>query len=278
MTQSMQFARSQWLDVITDALDGFGSSFPWNPVCRQLGRQLDAPVTGKFHWDAHGRGTVMAYPFPDWFDLRDVAGRAPPVHPLARYYSTHATAAPLSTTQVPFAGGDDVRTYEAELRACQIEHHVWIPIERGAAGSWWSGCAVPPSRSTRRHWRSRRSRRESSWRCTVTGWCSTTGWRGIRSRRVPTRWPMKRDSPRAEAVVLSLVAQGLTSRAIGFRCTSRRERSSAICRTSMPGSVFRIACRRFASQPWPELLRRRPSTSVPLEHHAPRPLACCRSA
>jgi hypothetical protein len=143
MMQSMQLARSQWLDVITDALGGFGRSFPWDPVCRQLGGQLDAPVTGKFQWDTQGRGTVMAYPFPDWFDLPDVARRAPSAHPLARYYSSHATTTPLSTTQVPFSDGTAEQQYEEELRVCQIENHVWIPIERGIAAVLVVGVCRP---------------------------------------------------------------------------------------------------------------------------------------
>ena len=214
---SMQSARSQWLDVITDALGGYGRSFPWDAVCRQLGSQLEAPVTGKFHWDAHGRGTVMAYPFPDWFDLPDVAGRAPAVHPLARYYSTHATTAPLSTTLVPFSTDTGERAYEDELRACQIENHVWIPVERGIAGVLVVGVCRPVEPfdeeslalatlaqgvivALHRHWQ------------VLDDW--------VADHPFATGAYVAADeahlTPR-QVVVLSLVAQGMTSRAIGCR-------------------------------------------------------------
>ncbi len=217
MAQTMQFARSQWLDVITDALGGFGRSFPWDPVCRQLGDQLDAPVTGKFQWDANGRGSVMAYPFPNWFDLQEVAGRAPSVHPLARYYSTHATTAPLSTTQVPFSSGTDERAYEDELRVCQIENHVWIPIDRGIAGVLVVGVCRPAEPfdewsvelaalaqgvivALHRHWQVL-----DDW---VAGHPLATGaYVAADEARLTSR----------QVVVLSLAAQGLTSRAIGYR-------------------------------------------------------------
>lgn len=215
--QSMEFARSQWLDVITDALGGFGRAFPWDPVCRQLGWQLEAPVTGRFQWDARGRATVTAYPFPDWFDLREVAHRAPAAHPLARYYSTHATTAPLSTTQVPFSGGTGERDYEDELRACQIENHVWIPIERGSAGVLVVGVCRPAEpfddQSLRlallaqgvivalhRHWQVL-----DDW---VSGHPLATGaYAAADESHLTAR----------QVVVLSLVAQGMTSRAIGDR-------------------------------------------------------------
>lgn len=215
--QSMERARSQWLDVITEALGGFGQAFPWDPVCRQLGRQLEAPVTGRFQWDAHGRASVTAYPFPDWFDLPDVARRAPAVHPLARHYSSHATSAPLSTTQVPFGGGAGERAYEDELRACQIENHVWIPIERGSAGVLVVGVCRPgepfDEQSTElavlaqgvivalhRHWQ------------VLDDWASrhplaTGGYAAADDAHLTAR----------QVVVLSLVAQGMTSRAIGYR-------------------------------------------------------------
>ena len=217
MAQSLQFARSQWLDVITDAMSGFGRSFPWEPVCRLLGGQLDAPVTGKFHWDTHGHGIVMAYPFPDWFDLRDVAGRAPAAHPLARYYSTHATTAPLSTLQVPFSGGPDERAYEDELRAFQIENHVWIPIDRGISGVLVVGVCRPSEPfdgrslalavlaqgvivALHRHWQ------------VLDDW--------VADHPLPTGAYLAAEEARLtsrQVVVLSLVAQGMTSRAIGDR-------------------------------------------------------------
>lgn len=215
--QRMELARAQWLDVVTDALGGFGRPFPWDPVCRQLGGQLDAPVTGKFQWDSNGRGSVMAYPFPDWFDLRDVAGRAPPVHPLARYYSTHATTTPLSTLQIPFSGGIDERAYEDELRVCQIENHLWIPVERGVAGVLVVGVCRPAEPfdeaslglaalaqgviiALHRHWQ------------VLDEWMAC--------HMLPTGAYAAADDARLtsrQVVVLSLVAQGLTSRAIGSR-------------------------------------------------------------
>lgn len=217
MAQSLQTSRSQWLDVVTEALGGFGRAFPWDQVCRELGDQLDAPVTGRFQWDAHGRGNVMAYPFPDWFDLRDVAGRAPGVHPLAQYYSTHVTAEPLSTTQVPFSRGAAEREYEDELRACQIENHVWIPVERGIAGVLVVGVCRPvepfDERSLalalvaqgvivalHRHWQ------------VLDDWVAdhplaTGAYAAADQARLTSR----------QVVVLSLVAQGMTSRAIGSR-------------------------------------------------------------
>lgn len=214
---SMQSARSQWLDVVTDALGGFGSSIPWGAVCRQLGDQLEAPVTGKFHWDAHGHGTVTAYPFPDWFDLPEVAGRAPVVHPLARYYSTHATAAPLSTTLVPFSRETGEQAYEDELRACQIENHVWIPVERGLAGVLVVGACRPTEPfdeeslalatlaqgvivALHRHWQVL-----DDW---VAGHPFATGaYAAADEVHLTSR----------QVVVLSLVAQGMTSHAIGYR-------------------------------------------------------------
>ncbi|WP_177216742.1 helix-turn-helix transcriptional regulator [Mycetocola miduiensis] len=216
MMQPLQLARSQWLDVITDALGGFGGAFPWDPVCRQLGTQLDAPVTGKFQWDAHGHGSVMAYPFPDWFDLRDVAGRAATVHPLARYYSAHSTTEPLSTAQVSFSGADE-RTYEAELRACQIENHVWIPVERGSAGVLVVGVCRPVEPF---------DERSSELAGLAQGvivalhhhWQVLDDW--VAGHPVATGAYAAADEARLtprQVVVLSLVAQGLTSQAISWR-------------------------------------------------------------
>jgi DNA-binding CsgD family transcriptional regulator len=217
MMQSMELARSQWLGVITEALGEFGRAFPWDPVCRQLGWQLEAPVTGRFQWDANGRATVTAYPFPDWFDLRDVAHRAPAAHPLARYYSSHATSAPLSTTQVPFVGGADERDYEDELRACQIEHHVWIPVERGSAGVLVVGVCRPAEPfdeqssslavlaqgvivALHRHWQVLDD-------CVSGHPLATGAYAAADEVHLTAR----------QVVVLSLVAQGMTSRAIGHR-------------------------------------------------------------
>ena len=217
MTQSMQIARSLWLDVITDAMGDFGRPLPWDLVCRQLGDQLEAPVTGKFQWDAHGHGVVTAYPFPDWFDLREVAGKAPSAHPLARYYSTHAVTAPRSTLQVPFSREVRERAYEDELRACQIENHVWIPIDRGISGVLVVGACRPASpfddRSMRlaelgqgvivalyRHWQ------------VLDAW--------VAGHPLPTGAYIAADEARLtsrQVVILSLVAQGITSRAIASR-------------------------------------------------------------
>lgn len=127
--EELETAHRRWLEVLLETLSCFRPQMPWDRICGELGWQLRAPVTGQFKWDARGAASVIAYPFPDWFDLTDVASRAPGRHPLALHYARTGSHAPLSTTQLPFGLDSASLEYRAELILHGIEQHVWVPIE-----------------------------------------------------------------------------------------------------------------------------------------------------
>lgn len=125
-------AQGRWLDVVVEVLTSFESSMPWEPVCQELGRQLDAPVCGEFRWGADGSTSIRAFPLPDWFDLPHVASRAPQLHPLASYYARTGVVEPLSTKQVPFSRDGAALDYLVELKQDGIDEHLWVPVSKDA--------------------------------------------------------------------------------------------------------------------------------------------------
>lgn len=129
----LETARAGWLELLVQVLGSRTPLMPWERICRELHRQLRASVAGRFHWDEGGLVSVDACPFPDWFDLPDVASRAPSRHPLARHYATARSWDPRSTTQVSsFEEDEPAREYRAELTMLGIAEQLWIPVSLGA--------------------------------------------------------------------------------------------------------------------------------------------------
>lgn len=134
---------ASWWEIVRDVLERVDGVVPWGAICEELGKQLDAPVTGHFRWTADGRGHVVAYPLPDWFDLPDVASRAARLHPLARHYAMTGATGPMSIDQVPALAEPAARDYAVELREDAIDQHLWIPVHHGPRDVLVAGVCRP---------------------------------------------------------------------------------------------------------------------------------------
>lgn len=218
MPDSLDRARSHWLDLALDTVGSFDSVIPWGSICRELGRQLDSPVTGEFSWDKLGRGIVNAHPMPNWFDLPQVAARAPELHPIARRYASDHDVTVMSMSDVISPSEASVREYVAELGEHRIGQHLWIPVTYQGSGPHVIGVCRDKDDYTV----SERAHAELAQRVVVAlhrHQVTMSRLRGGASDR-PLNSVVAATSLRLtsrQAAVLCLAAEGLTSRAIGRR-------------------------------------------------------------
>ncbi|QBR92720.1 helix-turn-helix transcriptional regulator [Nocardioides euryhalodurans] len=117
-----------WLELATEALSTTAADVDWSVAAALLRAQLHAPLAGTFTWHAAGGADVTGFPPPTGYDLADVAGRAPGLHPLARHYAEHRERTVLSIDDVPPVTGPDASDYLVELAEHGIEKHLWIPL------------------------------------------------------------------------------------------------------------------------------------------------------
>lgn len=209
---SLKRSRGQWLELMLESLDQVPPRMPWEDAARTLAVQLDAPVAGDFGWDAQGRGLVRAYPMPEWFDLADVASRAPDLHPLARHYAETGSHAVRTTSIVGVVGGGAASDYLEELRADGIDQQLWIPVSSLASGPQIIGVC----RDADAYSEDQLHIAQLAQRVIVLVHRHVAALSGLTSLQWQDSADALRLTPR-QVAVLGLAAEGLTSAAIGRR-------------------------------------------------------------